>query len=76
MRRGIAELTEELRALRLTRVESSALRLSAMGLQLVALLVVGVAFLNLADLENFLPGSAAAAMLQLITITMLLFDRQ
>ncbi|MEY3027179.1 MAG: D-glycero-beta-D-manno-heptose,7-bisphosphate 7-phosphatase [Planctomycetota bacterium] len=76
MRRGIAELTEELRALRLTRVESSALRLSAMGLQLVALLVVGVAFLNLADLENFLRWSAAAAMLQLITITMLLFDRQ
>jgi D-glycero-D-manno-heptose 1,7-bisphosphate phosphatase len=76
LRRGLAELTEEVRALRLRRAESSALRLAAMGLQLVAILVVGVAFLNLADLDNFIRWSAAAAMLQLITITMLLFDRQ
>jgi len=76
LRRGLAELTEEVRALRLRRAESSALRLAAMGLQLVAILVVGVAFLNLADLDNFVRWSAAAAMLQLITITMLLFDRQ
>ena len=76
LRRGLVELTEEVRALRLRRAESSALRVAAMGLQLIAVLVVGVAFLNLADLDNFVRWSAAAAMLQLITITMLLFDRQ
>lgn len=76
LRRGLTELTEEIRALRLRRAESSALRVAAMGLQLIAVLVVGVAFLNLADLDNFVRWSAAAAMLQLVTITMLLFDRQ
>jgi D-glycero-D-manno-heptose 1,7-bisphosphate phosphatase len=75
LRRGLAELTEEVRALRLRRAESSALRVAAMGLQLIAVLVVGVAFLNLADIDNFVRWSAAAAMLQLVTITMLLFDR-
>lgn len=75
LRRGLAELSEEVRALRLRRAETSATRLAAMGLQLVALLVVGVAFLNLSDFENFARWAAAAAMLQLVTITMLLFDR-
>ena len=75
LRRGLAELSEEVRALRLRRAETSATRLAAMGLQLVAILVVGVAFLNLADFENFARWAAAAAMLQLVTITMLLFDR-
>ena len=76
LRRGLAELTEEVRALRLRRAEASSLRLSAMGLQLVAVLVIAVAFLNLADFENFARWAAAAAMTQLVTITILLFDRQ
>ena len=76
LRRGLAELSEEVRALRLRRAEASPIRLAAMGLQLIALLVVGVAFLNLSDFENFGRWAAAAAMLQLVTITMLLFDRQ
>ena len=76
LRRGLAELTEEVRALRLRRAEASSLRLSAMGLQLVAVLVIAVAFLNLADFENFARWAAAAAMIQLVTITILLFDRQ
>ncbi|MFM2164532.1 MAG: hypothetical protein RL325_969, partial [Planctomycetota bacterium] len=75
LRRGLAELAEEVRALRLRRSESSAIRLAAMGLQLVAILVVGVAFLHLGQLENFIRWTAAAAMLQLVTMTMLLFDR-
>ena len=76
LRRGLAELTEEVRALRLRRAEASSLRLAAMGLQLVAVLVIAVAFLNLADFENFARWAAAAAMIQLVTITILLFDRQ
>ena len=75
LRRGLSELAEEVRALRLRRSESSAIRLAAMGLQLVAILVVGVAFLHLGQLENFIRWTAAAAMLQLVTMTMLLFDR-
>ena len=75
LRRGLSELSEEVRALRLRRSESSAIRLAAMGLQLVAILVVGVAFLHLGQLENFIRWTAAAAMLQLVTMTMLLFDR-
>jgi len=75
LRRGLTGLTEEVRALRLRRSESSAIRLAAMGLQLVAILVVGVAFLHLGQLENFIRWTAAAAMLQLVTMTMLLFDR-
>ncbi len=76
LRRGLTELTEEIRALRLRRAESSAMRLAAMGLQLVAVLVAAVAFLNLAEVEHFARWAAAAAMIQLVTITMLLFDRQ
>jgi len=75
LRRGLAELTEEIRALRLRRGESSAIRLAAMGLQLVTILVVAVAFLNLGEFEHFIRWTAAAAMLQLVTMTMLLFDR-
>jgi len=75
LRRSLAELTEEVRALRLRRGESSAIRLAAMGLQLVAILVVAVAFLHLGQFENFVRWTAAAAMLQLVTMTMLLFDR-
>jgi histidinol-phosphate phosphatase family protein len=76
LRRGIAELTEEIRALRLRRAEASPVRLAAMCLQLVAVLVAGVAFLNLSDVDNFLRWGAATMMLQLVTITLLLFDRQ
>lgn len=76
LRRGIGELTEEIRALRLRRAEASPVRLAAMCLQLVAVLVAGVAFLNLSDVDNFLRWGAATMMLQLVTITLLLFDRQ
>jgi len=76
LRRNLAELSEEIRSLRLRRAETSPIRLAAMGLQLIAILVVGVAFLNLAEFENFARWAAAAAMIQLVTITMLLFDRQ
>ena len=65
-----------LRALRLRRAESSAMRLAAMGLQLIAILVVAVSFLNLSEFEHFARWAAAAAMIQLVTITILLFDRQ
>ena len=76
LRRGLAELTEEVRALRLRRAESSAMRLAAMGLQLIAILVVAVSFLNLSEFEHFARWAAAAAMIHLVTITILLFDRQ
>jgi len=76
MRRAFNELTEEIRALRLRRAESSAMRLTAMGLQLVAIFVFAVALLNLGDIQAFERWTLAAAMIQLVTITMLLFDRQ
>ena len=47
-----------------------------MGLQLIAILVVAVSFLNLSEFEHFARWAAAAAMIQLVTITILLFDRQ
>lgn len=75
LKRAIVELTEEVRALRLRRSESSALRLAAMGVQLVALLVAAVAFLNLSDTDAFLRWIAGATVLQLVTATILLFDR-
>lgn len=75
LRRGIADLTEEVRALRLRRAETGAIRMAAMGVQLLAIMVATVAFLNLADFENFVRWSAGAALLQLVTITILLFDR-
>lgn len=75
LRRALAELTEEVRALRLRRSETGAVRLAAMGLQLVTLLVASVAFLNLSDTQTFLRWIAGAALLQLVTATILLFDR-
>jgi len=75
LRRAIADLTEEVRALRLRRSETGAIRLAAMGVQLLAIMVATIAFLNLADFENFVRWSAGAALLQLVTITILLFDR-
>jgi len=52
------------------------MRLTAMGLQLVAIFVFAVALLNLGDIQAFERWTLAAAMIQLVTITMLLFDRQ
>ena len=75
LRRSLTELTEEVRALRLRRSETGAVRVAAMGVQLVAILVAAVAFLNLADFESFMRWAAGAALLQLVTATILLFDR-
>lgn len=75
LRRALGELTEEVRALRLRRSETGAIRLAAMGLQLLTILVAAVAFLNLGDTESFLRWIAGAALLQLVTATILLFDR-
>jgi D-glycero-D-manno-heptose 1,7-bisphosphate phosphatase len=75
LRRALNELTEEVRALRLRRSETGAIRLAAMGLQLLTILVAAVAFLNLADSEAFLRWIAGATLLQLVTATILLFDR-
>ena len=75
LRRALGELTEEVRALRLRRSETGAVRLAAMGLQLVTILVAAVAFLNLSESEVFLRWIAGAALLQLVTATILLFDR-
>jgi D-glycero-D-manno-heptose 1,7-bisphosphate phosphatase len=75
LRRSLAELTEEVRALRLRRAETGAIRLAAMGLQLLTILVAAVAFLNLGDTDTFLRWIAGAALLQLVTATILLFDR-
>jgi D-glycero-D-manno-heptose 1,7-bisphosphate phosphatase len=75
LRRALAELTEEVRALRLRRSETGAIRIAAMGVQLLAILVAAVAFLNLAEFENFVRWGIGAALLQLVTATILLFDR-
>ena len=75
LRRSLAELPEEVRALRLRRAETGAIRLAAMGLQLLTILVAAVAFLNLGDTDTFLRWIAGAALLQLVTATILLFDR-
>ena len=75
LRKSIAELTEEVRASRLRRSETGAIRLAATALQLATLLVGAVAFLNLADPESFLRWAVGAVLLQLLTATMLLFDR-
>jgi hypothetical protein len=63
------------RALRLRRSETGAIRVAAMGVQLLAIMVAAIAFLNLADFENFVRWTAGAALLQLVTVTILLFDR-
>jgi hypothetical protein len=75
LRRALTELTDEVRALRLRRSETGTVRIAAMGIQLLALLVGAVAFLNLSDFQSFVRWGLAAAMLQLVTATVLLFDR-
>jgi len=75
LRRALTELTDEVRALRLRRSETGTIRIAAMGIQLLALLVAAVAFLNLSDFQSFVRWGLAAAMLQLVTATVLLFDR-
>ncbi len=76
LRRALNELTEEVRALRMHRSETHTVRIAAMGMQLVAILVAAVAFLNLADFQSFVRWGIAATILQLVTGTILLFDRQ
>ncbi len=75
LRRALAELTEEVRALRLRRSDTGAIRLAAMGMQLLALLVAAIAFLNLSEFEQFARWGICAALIQLVTATILLFDR-
>ncbi|MFM7050768.1 MAG: D-glycero-alpha-D-manno-heptose-1,7-bisphosphate 7-phosphatase [Planctomycetota bacterium] len=76
LRRALGELTEEVRALRLRRAESGALRIVALAVQLVAVLLAAVAFLNLADEASFARWIGAAVFAQTVTATMLLFDRR
>ncbi len=75
LRKSIAELTEEVRAMRLRRNETGARRLAAIALQLVTLLVGAAAFLQVGGAEGFWHWAAGALMLQLLTATVLLFDR-
>jgi hypothetical protein len=75
LRRALSELTEEVRALRLRRSETGVVRIAAMAMQLLAILVASAAFLNLADTDTFLRWIAGAVLLQLLTATVLLFDR-
>ena len=75
LRRSLAELTDEVRALRLRRAETGAIRLAAMGVQLLAIMLAAIAFLNLSDFESFVRWGVGAALVQLITATILLFDR-
>ncbi|MCE2880764.1 MAG: hypothetical protein LW636_00200, partial [Planctomycetaceae bacterium] len=76
LRRALGELAEEVRALRLRRSESGALRFAALGVQLVAILLATAAFLNLADETTFARWIGAAVFAQAITATLLLFDRR
>jgi len=76
LRRALGELTEEVRALRLRRSESGALRFAALGVQLVAILLATAAFLNLADETSFARWIGAAVFAQAVTATLLLFDRR
>jgi hypothetical protein len=50
-------------------------RIAAMGMQLLAILVGAIAFLNLSEFEQFARWGICAALIQLVTATMLLFDR-
>ncbi|MFZ9882234.1 MAG: D-glycero-alpha-D-manno-heptose-1,7-bisphosphate 7-phosphatase [Phycisphaerales bacterium] len=76
LRRALGELTDEVRALRLRRSESGALRFAALGVQLVAILLATAAFLNLADETSFGRWIGAAVFAQAVTATLLLFDRR
>ena len=75
LRRALGELAEEVRALRLRRSVTGVVRIAGMGIQLVVLLVAAVAFLNLAEPDVFIRWIAGAILLQLLTATVLLFDR-
>jgi hypothetical protein len=46
-----------------------------MGVQLLAIMLAAIAFLNLSDFESFVRWGVGAALVQLITATILLFDR-
>lgn len=75
LRRALGELAEEVRALRLRRAETGAIRVAAMTVQLATVLVAAVAILNLGDLDLFARWAVGAVFLQLVVATMLLFDR-
>jgi D-glycero-D-manno-heptose 1,7-bisphosphate phosphatase len=74
LRRAISELTEEIRSERLRRIEFTPLKLVAGAFQLLTLLLALLGLLQLADADLFLKWMIGAALMQLLTIAVLLAD--
>ncbi|MCZ6735735.1 MAG: hypothetical protein O7C65_08100, partial [Planctomycetota bacterium] len=74
LRRAMLDLTEQLRNDRMRRVELTTLRMVAGVGQLLVVLLALFGLLQLDDMEAFVKWMLGAALLQLVTITMLLVD--
>ncbi len=76
LRRSIGELTEELRSERLRRVEFTLLKMGAAFCQLLVALLAVLGLLQLGNNAVFFKWMIAAALLQLLVITLLLLDQK
>ena len=74
LRRAIVDLTEEVRNERLRRTEFTGLRLAAGLCQLFALLLALLGLLQLESTDVFIRWMIGAALVQLLTISVLLLD--
>ena len=74
LRRAMLDLTDQLRSDRLRRLELTTLRMVAGVGQLLVLLLALFGLLQLDDMEAFVKWMLGAALLQLVTITLLLVD--
>lgn len=72
--RAIGELTDEIRSDRVRRAEFTMLRMAAGVFQLLALLLALLGMLQLANTDAFMKWMIGAALIQLVTITLLLLD--
>ena len=74
LRRAILDLTDELRSQRQRRGELTSLRMIAGVAQLLVLLLALLGLLQLGQLEVFITWMLGAALLQMLVITLVLFD--
>ena len=74
MRRALVELTEEIRSDRLRRADFTFFKMTAGVFQLLALLLALLGLLQLSNSDVFMKWMIWAALIQLVTLTLLVLD--
>lgn len=75
LRRAVVELNEELQTHRQKKAEFTPIKMVAGGFQLIALLMVVLGLLQISNTDALLSWISFAILMQLFTITLLLFQR-